>query len=134
MGILGSIGLGSVEKMLDVGGLVKNVVDGVLPKNLASVGDLAGAVVDFKTGNVAAAVQHALESVRDLPQVARGTQPGAGNTPTNLNRLPPFLHEPPPPPLASRQGKAFDWNDMLAAMKALTAALNRQGTPGTAAA
>jgi hypothetical protein len=133
MGLFDSIGLGSVAKVLDVGGIVKNVVDGVLPHNLASVGDLAGAVVDFKTGNVAAAVQHAVETVRDLPQVARGAQPSAGISAANLNRLPPQL-EPPPPPLASRQGKAFDWNDLLAAIKALSAALNRQGTPGTAAA
>ena len=133
MGFLDSIGLGSVAKVLDVGGLVKNVVDGVLPHQLASVGDFAGAVVDFKTGNIGAALQHAMETVKDLPQLARGQQPAAGNAGTKLNLWPSLPHEPPPPPLASRQGKAFDWNDMLAAMKALTAALNKQGTPGTPA-
>jgi len=133
MGFLDSIGLGSVAKALDVGGAVKSVVDGILPKQLASVGDLAGAIVDFKTGNVGAALQHAMETVKDLPQVARGSQPAAGNTSTKLNLWPTLPHEPPPPPLASRQGMAFDWNDLLAALKALTAALNKQGTPGTAA-
>jgi hypothetical protein len=133
MGLFDRIGLGSVGKMLDVGGVVKNVVDSVLPHNLAAIGDLAGALVDFKTGNIAAGVQHTMEALRDLPQAARGPQAGTANGPTNLNRMPPHL-EPTPPPLASRQGKAFDWNELLSAIKALTEALKAQKPPAAPAA
>ena len=49
---LGNLGgLGQITKMLDAGQLVKDVVNGVLPKDMGVVGDAAGALLDFKTGN-----------------------------------------------------------------------------------
>jgi hypothetical protein len=124
--------LGPIGKLLDPGAMVKDVCNGILPKNMAVVGDLAGAFVDFKMGNPIGGVQHAMEALHDLPQAAKGLQQGgaiansaratiAGNPST----------EPSPPPLTSRDGKAFDWNDLLSAIKSLTAALSAHGGPAT---
>lgn len=124
--------LGPIGKLLDPGAIVKDVVNGVLPKNMGVVGDLAGAFVDFKMGNPIGAVQHAMEAVKDLPQAAKGLQGSASNG-TNLNRLPPGM-EPSPPPLASRDGKAFDWNELLSAIKSLTAALSGRAAPAPGSA
>src|SRR5580765_97473 len=102
MNILGGLGnLGGIGKLLDPGALGKDVVNGVLPKNMGVVGDLAGAFVDFKMGNPIGAVQHAMEAVHDLPQAAKGLQGGAAANGTTANHWPPGL-EPSPPPLVSR--------------------------------
>jgi hypothetical protein len=131
MGLFDSIGtgLGSITKALDVGGVARSVIDGVLPKDMAFVGDLAGALVDFKTGNFAGGVRLAMEALHDLPQNARTPQqPGPTANPAG-NAGPPAARpqlEPSPPPLTSRDGKPFDWSELLSAIKALTAALNGQ--------
>ena len=119
--------LGPIGKLLDPGALVKDVVNGVLPKNMAVVGDLAGAVVDFKMGNPIGAVQHAMEAVHDLPQAAKGLQQGAAAGGTDSTRTP---LDPSPPPLGSRAGKPFDMNELMSAIKALTAALTAHQTSG----
>src|SRR3954467_2819615 len=129
MSLLSGLGnLGGIGKLLDPGALVKDVVNGVLPKNMGVVGDLAGAFVDFNMGNPIGAVQHAMEAVHDLPQAAKGLQDATANG-QNLNRFPPGL-DPSPPPLGSRAGKPFDLSELLAAIKALTAALTSHGTSG----
>src|SRR4051812_46586291 len=103
MSLLSGLGnLGGIGKLLDPGALMKDVVNGVLPKNMGVVGDLAGALVDFKMGNPIGAVQHAMEAVHDLPQAAKGLQDAAATGP-NTNRLPRGF-EPPPPALGSRAG------------------------------
>jgi hypothetical protein len=124
-------GLSSITKLADVGSAMKDIVNGLLPKQLGVVGDVAGAVVDFKSGNVVGAVQHGIEALRDLPQAAKGLQQGAmGHGHVGfLNRRPAL--EPSPPPLLSRAGKPFDWGALLQAIKALTAALNAHGTAAT---
>ena len=54
MGLLDSIGnlggLGQITKTLDAGQWIKQGINSVLPKNMAVVGDIAGAVFDVNTG------------------------------------------------------------------------------------
>src|SRR3954447_4219668 len=115
MSLLSGLGnLGGIGKLLDPGALVKDVVNGVLPKNMGVVGDLAGAFVDFKMGNPIGAVQHAMEAVHDLPQATKGLHDAAARG-SNLTRLPAGM-EPSPPPLGSRAGKPFDLNDLMSAI------------------
>jgi hypothetical protein len=148
MGMLDSLGnlggLGSITKMFDVGNIVKGVVDKVLPENLHFVGDVAGAFVDFKSGNLIGAAQLAMQAIKDLPQAQaaqatkgqQNAQPQgaaanqAGAAPATVK---PEL-EPSPPPLSSRDGRPFDWNELLSAVKALTAALTGQSAKTTAEA
>jgi len=140
---LGNLGgLGSITKMLDVGNIVKGVVDKVLPENLHFVGDIAGAFVDFKSGNLIGAAQLGMQAIKDLPQAqaAQGTKGQQNAHPqgaaANQAGAPPAAVkpelEPSPPPLASRDGKPFDWNDLLSAVKALTAALTGQAAKAPA--
>src|SRR5262245_27440254 len=119
-------GLSSITKLADIGGAVKDVVNGLLPKQLGVVGDVAGAVVDFKSGNVVGAVQHGLEAVRDLPQAGGLLHANAKHA---IARGPRF--EPSPPPLMSRAGKPFDLGALLKAIKALVAALHAQRSAAT---
>ena len=62
---------------------MKDVVNGFLPKDMKVVGDVAGAVVDLKTGNFLGAAQLGMEAVKDLPQAAKGLQGGAANGSSN---------------------------------------------------
>jgi len=120
LGNLGNLGgLGSLTKMIDVGGMVKDVVNGFLPKDMKVVGDGAGAFVDFKTGNFVGAVQHGLEAVQDLPQAAKSLQSDKSiGVVGQMNKKPDL--EPTPPPAASREGKPFDLGALFTAIKKLT--------------
>ena len=99
-------GLTSITKIFDAGNLVKQAVNSVLPKNMAVVGDAAGAIFDLKTGNLFGAAQLAMDGIKDLPQATKSqqqqAQQGAGGTargepvPTK-----PGL-EPSPPPAAAK--------------------------------
>jgi hypothetical protein len=128
MNILGN--LGGLGKLLDPGGLVKDVVNGVLPQNMGAAGDAAGAFVDFKTGNPIGALQHAMEALRDLPQLVTGQ---LGGSTRGAGARGSAQSEPEPPAFRSRGGKPFDWNELLSAIRALTAALTAQKPPGAAA-
>jgi hypothetical protein len=132
MSIPGLSNLGAIGKLLDPGALVKDVVNGFLPKDMKVVGDLAGAVVDFKMGNPIGAAQHAMEAVKDLPQAAKSLQGGAANGANGqagvLNRMPEGglkkELEPTPPP-ASGGGKPLDVGGLFAAIKKLTDLLSQ---------
>lgn len=69
MSILGTIesDLGSVFS--DPGKVVTDLVDGLLPDKLKSVGDLAGGVVDVVLGKEQQALSHFQDGLRDLPQL-----------------------------------------------------------------
>lgn len=100
-------GLTSITKIFDAGNLVKQAVNSVLPKNMAVVGDAAGAIFDLKTGNLFGAAQLAMDGLKDLPQATKsqqqqGQQAAAGTArgepvPTN-----PAM-EPSAPPAAAKQ-------------------------------
>jgi len=122
MNIPGLSSLGGIGKLLDPGALVKDVVNGFLPKDMKVVGDLAGAVVDFKMGNPIGAAQHAMEAVKDLPQAAKSLQGGAANGAAKdaagaADKKPEL--EPTPPP-ASGESKPLDVGGLFAAIKKLT--------------
>ena len=110
MGILDSVGnlggLGQITKMLDAGNWVKQAVNSVLPKNMAVVGDAAGAIFDLKTGNVFGAAQLAMAGLKDLPQAAKSQQQqaqqaNAGTARGEAMPTKPGL-EPSPPPAAAK--------------------------------
>jgi hypothetical protein len=132
--ITGSLGsLGSITKMFDVGNIVKEVANKVLPQNMHFIGDAAGAYVDFQSGNLIGAAQLGMQAMKDLPQATQGQQQPQGASSKNaadLANSKPAL-EPSPPPTA-KDPKSFDWNDLLSAIKALTAALAGHGTKPTA--
>jgi hypothetical protein len=134
MNIPGLSSLGGIGKLLDPGALVKDVVNGFLPKDMKVVGDLAGAVVDFKMGNPIGAAQHAMEAVKDLPQAAKSLQGGAANGAAKdaagaADKKPEL--EPTPPP-ASGESKPLDVGGLFAAIKKLTDLLS--GLTGKAGA
>jgi hypothetical protein len=81
MSILGTIesDLGSVFS--DPGKLVTDLVDGLLPEKLKSLGDLAGGVVDVALGKASQALSHFQDGLRDLPQLAADA-PGDSSTDT----------------------------------------------------
>ena len=56
----------------------KDVVNGILPKEMGAVGGVAGAIVDFQMGNPIGGIQHAMEALKDLPQAAKGLQGQSG--------------------------------------------------------
>jgi len=86
------LSLGNVVSVFtDPGALVKDAVNSLLPKNMAVVGSIAGAVVDFQTGRPFQGAQHAFQALKDLPQALNGA---------NVNKPPGSLEfEPSPPPL-----------------------------------
>jgi hypothetical protein len=110
MGILDSVGnlggLGQITKMLDAGNWVKQAVNSVLPKNMAVVGDAAGAIFDLKTGNVFGAAQLAMAGLKDLPQAAKSQQQQAQQANGGTARGEPVPTkpglEPSPPPAAAK--------------------------------
>ncbi len=81
-----------IGAVTDPGSLVKDAINTVLPKNLAIVGDLAGAYVDFQTGNGLGAAQHALQGLKDLPQAMNALQ-------STTARCGSHAFEPTPPPV-----------------------------------
>ncbi len=102
MSLLGKI----ASVVTDPGEIVKDAVNALLPKQLAVVGDIAGAAVDAARGNPLA-INHALEAIRDLPQAASAISHGLQHTPGESTRTisghsagrcgtPGF--EPTPPP------------------------------------
>jgi len=141
MGMLDSIGnlggLGQITKMLDAGNWVKQAVNSVLPKNMAVVGDAAGALFDLKTGNVFGAAQLAMDGLKDLPQATKSQQQqtkeasaGAAQgqpMPTN-----PAL-EPSPPPSAAKPldfGKLSELFNQILEMLGKKPAAPSTGMPG----
>jgi hypothetical protein len=87
------LSLGNVVSVFtDPGSLVKDAVNSLLPKEMAVVGSIAGAVVDFQTGRPFQGAQHAFQALKDLPQALN-----AGNANTTRSGSPEF--EPSPPPL-----------------------------------
>jgi hypothetical protein len=111
--------------MFDPGNLVKQAVNSFLPKDMAVVGDVAGAIFDLNTGNPLGAAQLGMDAMKDLPQATKslqqqqGQQGAAGarcgaSMPAN-----PTL-EPSPPP----QGKPIDMASLLDILKQLTALLS----------
>jgi hypothetical protein len=138
MNIPGLSNLGGIGKLLDPGALVKDVVNGFLPKDMKVVGDAAGAVVDFKCGNFVGAVQHGMEAVKDLPQAAKAVQGGKPDAGGQLSKK-PELDPTPPPPSASGESKPLDMGGLFAAIQKLTSLLTdllnkKGGEAGTAAA
>jgi hypothetical protein len=75
MSIPGIGNLGGLGKLLDPGAIVKDVVNGILPKEMGVGGRIAGAVVDFKLGNPIGGIQHAMEALKDLPQGSTARRP-----------------------------------------------------------
>jgi hypothetical protein len=121
---LGSIG--SLTKMFDPGSLVKQVVNSVLPKDMAVVGDVAGAAFDLNTGNVLGAAQLGMDAMKDLPQATKSLQqqqpqqrPGQNPADALPRGTFPMLEPPPPPP-----GKPIDMASLLDILKQLTALLS----------
>jgi hypothetical protein len=140
MNIPGLSNLGGIGKLLDPGALVKDVVNGFLPKDMKVVGDAAGAFVDFKCGNFIGAVQHGMEAVKDLPQAAKAVQGGAAKDAGGQLDKKPELEPSPPPPSASASGesKPLDMGGLFAAIQKLTSLLTdllnkKGGEAGTAA-
>lgn len=141
MSFLGGLGnIGGIGKLLDPGALVKDVVNGFLPKDMKVVGDVAGAVVDFKTGNFIGAAQLGMEAVKDLPQAAKAMQGDAANGSNpqgQLSKAAQSALEPPPPP-ASQGEKPLDLGGLFAAIgkltKLLTDLLNKNGAGASATA
>jgi hypothetical protein len=92
--------------MLDAGNWVKQAVNSVLPKNMAVVGDAAGAIFDLKTGNVFGAAQLAMAGLKDLPQAAKSQQQQAQQANGGTARGEPVPTkpgmEPSPPPAAAK--------------------------------
>ncbi len=125
-------GLGSITKMFDPGNLVKQAVNSVLPKNMAVVGDVAGAIFDLNTGNPLGAAQLGMDAMKDLPQATKSMQqqPGqqaAVGTARGAPLLANAMLEPSPPP----QGKPIDMNALLDILKQLTALLGGAKTDGS---
>lgn len=94
------LSLGNVVSVFtDPGALVKDAVNSLLPKNMAVVGSIAGAVVDFQTGRPFQGAQHALQALKDLPQALNGANA------TRPPGSPEF--EPSPPPLRLPPGPSW---------------------------
>ena len=137
MGIMDSIGnlggLGQITKVFDPGHIVKEVVDGVLPKNMHVVGDIAGAIVDIKTGNLLGAAQLGMDAIHDLPAATKSLQQQGNGAATNGSRdwlkLPPEL-EPDAPKFAFGDGKQPDMGLFVKAVEQLLAALKGKGASG----
>jgi hypothetical protein len=117
--------LGSITKMFDPGNLVKQAVNSFLPKDMAVVGDVAGAIFDLNTGNPLGAAQLGMDAMKDLPQATKslqqqqGQQGAAGTSCGAPMPANPTL-EPSPPP----QGKPIDMASLLDILKQLTALLS----------
>ena len=116
-------GLTSITKMFDAGNLVKQAVNSVLPKNMAVVGDAAGAIFDLKTGNVFGAAQLAMDGLKDLPQAAKSQQQQAQQTNGGTARGAPVptnaAMEPSPPPATAKPldlGKLTELFNQILAM------------------
>ena len=119
-------GLTSLTKMFDPGNLVKQAVNSVLPKDMAVVGDVAGAIFDLNTGNPLGAAQLGMDAMKDLPQATKslqqqqpGQQAGAGTM-----RGTPMPANPTLEPSAPPQGKPIDMGSLLDILKQLTALLS----------
>lgn len=98
-------GITSITKIFDAGNLVKQAVNSVLPKNMAVVGDAAGAIFDLKTGNVFGAAQLAMDGLKDLPQATKSQQQAQqANGGTARGEPVPTKPgmEPSPPPAAAK--------------------------------
>jgi hypothetical protein len=99
MSFIDSVVSSVAKAVTDPGELVKDAVNTVLPKNLAVVGDVAGALVDLEVpGHQLQALQHGLAAVRDLPQAMHTAANGAATAGAWCGGTPAF--EPPPPPRA----------------------------------
>ena len=99
--------LSSLTKALDPGHYIKEAVNSVLPKNMAVVGDVAGALFDVNTGNLVGAAQLGMDAMKDLPQATKQQgQQGATNNGASASANPNL--EPSPPP----NGKPVDMNQL----------------------
>ena len=81
MSLLGS--LGNLTKVVtDPGAIVQDALNKVLPKEIAGVvGNAAAGLVDYYSGNEVMAAKHALEALKDLPQMATAlSKQSAGGT------------------------------------------------------
>jgi hypothetical protein len=120
--------LTSITKALDPGQYIKQGLNSILPKNMAVVGDLAGAVFDLKTGNLVGAAQLGMDAMKDLPQATKSLQQqgaqGAANNGAAASANPNL--EPSPPPNGS---KPIDMNQLADMLNKLLEALgNKQPT------
>src|SRR3954466_11226072 len=110
--------LGSITKMLDPGSLVKQAVNSVLPKNMAVVGDVAGAMFDINTGNPLGAAQLGMDAMKDLPQATKSLQQQQpGQQPGTETLRVPMLTSAPLEPSAPPQGKPIDMAALLDILK-----------------
>jgi len=76
-------GIGSLAKAVtDPGAVVQDALNAVLPKEIAGVvGNAAAGLVDYYSGNEVMAAKHALEALKDLPQMATAlSKQSAGGT------------------------------------------------------
>jgi hypothetical protein len=120
--------LSSLTKALDPGHYIKEAVNSVLPKNMAVVGDVAGALFDVNTGNLVGAAQLGMDAMKDLPQATKQQgQQGATNNGASASANPNL--EPSPPPNA---GKPIDMNQLADMLNKILELLGKKSTPGTA--
>ena len=98
--------LGKIGSALDPGGIAKDAINSILPKEAEILGDLAGVAIDLAGRNPLGAAKHALEALRDLPQAAHAVKDLVGGVMGESTRsisgqsrcwrgTPPF--EPSPP-------------------------------------
>jgi hypothetical protein len=90
MDILGSIG----KALTDPGAIAQEAVGNFLPKELSGVlGNVVAGAVDLTTGNQRLALQHALQSLADLPQLnhspASTSHPSSGGSANFEPGMPP---------------------------------------------
>jgi hypothetical protein len=96
MSILSTLASDIGSVLDDPGKLVTDVVDGVLPQKLKSIGDLAGGLVDAVIGKEARAVSHFQDGVKDLPQLI-GTAPPLDDLTAGATGTEAAFPEPPAP-------------------------------------
>jgi hypothetical protein len=98
---------GIASAFLDPGKVVKEVVDAVLPEKYDVIADLAGAIVDFKTGRPLQGAQHLAQALKDLPQALADDKSVKDPLHDPTRGTPAF--EPTPPPSRGNGSEGFDW-------------------------
>ena len=94
MSLLGS--LGNLTKVVtDPGAIVQDALNKVLPKEIAGVvGNAAAGLVDYYSGNEVMAAKHALEALKDLPQMATALSKQSCRRHGRIRTLPQASHGP----------------------------------------
>lgn len=125
---------GIVSAVFDPGKVVKDVVDAVLPEKFDVIADLAGAIVDFKTGRPLQGMGHLAQALKDLPQALADEKSVRGPNQDRPGGTPAF--EPTPPPDRANPSEGLDWNkiaDLFARLAKLFSP-GQRGAPAPAEA